>query len=83
MLLHILSFNERVQKVPVDSWIANIVINRSFEEIGFRRSDFIECCIPAYLIQSPIFISFVLFAFFSNLFRCLIASSNCPENQGD
>ena len=48
VLLHILYFNERVQKVSVDSWIVNIVINCSFEEIGFRRSDFIVCCIPAY-----------------------------------
>ena len=68
--------------VPVDSWIVNIVINCSLKKIGFSRSDFIVCCVPAYFIQSPVLSVFVLFAFFSSLFRCLIASSNCCENQG-
>ena len=49
--------------VQVDSWFANIVVNCSFEEIGFRRSDFIVCCVPAYFIQSPVFISFHPFCF--------------------
>ena len=55
VLLHILSFNERVQMVPVDSWIVNAVTNCSFEEIGFRRSDFIACYVSAYFIQTCLF----------------------------
>lgn len=44
--------------VPVDSWVVNIVINCSFKEIGFSRSDFIVCCVSAYFVQTPVFISF-------------------------
>ena len=80
MLLCILSFNERIQMVPIDSWIINIFINCNAKEIGLSGSDFVACCVPTYFVQSSS--DFDLWAFFSSLFRCLIASSDRCENQG-
>ena len=65
------AFNERVQMVPVvlkKLTLADLILLSMLCSCLF-------CAISSLSV-------FVLHACFSNLFRCLIALSNCCENQG-